>query len=153
MDPLLKKLNFKDHKEVLLLHLPETLQSLSAQWSSYLDIVRDTETAGTFPFALAFVSTQQELDRLAPLLAEKVPGDGLLWLAYPKGSSKRYKSDINRDNGWGVLGKLGFEPVRQVAIDEDWSALRFRRAGYIHTMTRSREMAMSEEGRKKTKGN
>lgn len=153
MDPLLKKLNFKDHTEVLLLHLPESLQALPEQWSPYLNVVRDAEAAGTVSFALAFTNTQQELDRLALLLAEKVPGDGLLWLAYPKGSSKRYKSEINRDNGWAILGKLGFEPVRQVAIDEDWSALRFRRVAYIHTMTRSREMTMSEEGRKKTKGN
>mgnify|MGYP005835701873 CR=1 FL=1 len=39
------------------------------------------------------------------------------------------------------------EPVRQVAIDEDWSALRFRRVEYIKTMTRS--FAMTLEGKAK----
>jgi hypothetical protein len=35
-----------------------------------------------------------------------------------------------------VLGREGFEPVRMVAIDEDWSAKRYRRAGFIKNMTR-----------------
>jgi hypothetical protein len=30
-----------------------------------------------------------------------------------------------------VIRAHGFDSVRQVAIDEDWSALRFRRTGYI----------------------
>jgi microsomal dipeptidase-like Zn-dependent dipeptidase len=38
-------------------------------------------------------------------------------------------------------------PVRQVAIDEDWSALRFRRTEQVKTFTRSR--AISAAGRKR----
>jgi hypothetical protein len=34
-----------------------------------------------------------------------------------------------------------------VAIDEDWSALRFRKVAFIKTMTRS--FAMTEEGKEK----
>jgi len=67
----------------------------------------------------------------------KLTKDALLWFCYPKGSSKKYKCDFNRDNGWQALGELGFEPVRMVAIDEDWSALRFKPAEAIKTMTRS----------------
>ena len=47
----------------------------------------------------------------------------------------------------GVRPEHGFEPVRQVAIDEDWSALRFRRAEHIKTMTRS--FAMTTTGKEK----
>ncbi len=46
-----------------------------------------------------------------------------------------------------MLGKLGFEGVRQVAIDEDWSALRFRRVEFIKTMSRDKKRAMSELGK------
>ncbi|MDZ7812318.1 MAG: hypothetical protein U5L74_04040 [Ideonella sp.] len=35
-----------------------------------------------------------------------------------------------------MLGAAGFEPVRQVVVDEDWSALRFRRAEFIKTLAR-----------------
>jgi hypothetical protein len=50
---------------------------------------------------------------------------------YPKGTSKRYTCDFNRDSGWEVIRNAGFDSVRQIAIDEDWSALRFRRVEYI----------------------
>ena len=55
----------------------------------------------------------------------------MVWFAYPKGTSKKYKCDFNRDRGWDALKAAGFETVRAVAIDEDWTGLRFRRAEYI----------------------
>jgi hypothetical protein len=48
---------------------------------------------------------------------------GLLWIAYPKLSSK-LAGDLNRN--WLMTAINGFEPVTNVAIDEDWTALRFR---------------------------
>jgi hypothetical protein len=57
-------------------------------------------------------------------------------VAYPKGTSKKYKCEFNRDTGWSALGEFGLEGVRQVAIDEDWSALRFRKVDYIKSMQR-----------------
>jgi len=54
-----------------------------------------------------------------------------LWFAYPKGTSKKYSCDFNRDDDWEVLRQAGFDSVRQVAIDDDWSALRFRRFEFI----------------------
>ncbi|MFN3528500.1 MAG: hypothetical protein ACK417_01085 [Bacteroidia bacterium] len=99
---------------------------------------------------MAFVMTQAALDAASAQLANNLASDGILWLCYPKGSSKRYRCEFNRDTGWTVLGQLGFEPVRQVAIDEDWSALRFRRVEHIKTLTRSKNMALTEEGKKRT---
>ena len=46
------------------------------------------------------------------------------------------------------MGEAGFEPVRMVAIDEDWSALRFRRAEFIKNMTRPEEYRYSEHAKK-----
>jgi hypothetical protein len=62
----------------------------------------------------------------------------VVWFAYPKQSSKKYVSEIDRDHGWAKLGAAGFEPVRMVAIDEDWSAVRFRRVDYIKTLSPTR---------------
>jgi len=70
-----------------------------------------------------------------------------VWFAYPKGTSKKCKSQIDRDTGWNMLGHKGFEPVRMVAIDEDWSAKRFRRAGLIKNMTRPKEYRLTERGK------
>jgi hypothetical protein len=43
-------------------------------------------------------------------------------VAYPKGG----RADINRDSLWPILAEDGFRPVSQVALDDTWSALRFR---------------------------
>jgi hypothetical protein len=54
-----------------------------------------------------------------------VKQDGLLWVSYPKRSSK-VETDISRDVGWEVMAEAGLRPVTQVSIDEIGSALRFR---------------------------
>jgi hypothetical protein len=95
---------------------------------------------------LAFVTTQEQFNDLAPAIARKAGGGAVLWFAYPKGTSKKYKSQINRDHGWNMLVHEGFEPVRMVAIDEDWSAKRFRRTGFIKNMTRPNEHRLTERG-------
>lgn len=82
-------------------------------------------------------------EKLLPL----ANGDAVIWFCYPKGTSKKYKCEFNRDNGWAKLGERDWEPVRMVAIDEDWSALRFRKTDFIKTMTRS--TAISKEGKKR----
>jgi len=43
-------------------------------------------------------------------------------IAYPKAN----KTDINRDSLWPILAEFGMRPISQVAIDDVWSALRFR---------------------------
>lgn len=148
MDAVFKKMNFKDQKELCVLQAPESFgQNLEAMQD--LTVVKtDLKEVQKLQFGLAFVTQQAQVDAFSVAFAEKLEGDGQLWFAYPKGSSKRYKCEFNRDNGWAVLGKLGFEPVRMIAIDEDWSALRFRRVEYIKTMTRS--FAMTEKGKAKT---
>ena len=149
MTPLFKKLNFKDHTSVLLVNAPESFQEESRAISVFTHVIFQVDGAQKQPFILAFALSQKEVDALATLFSEKTEGDAVLWIAYPKGSSKRYKCDFNRDTGWQALGTAGFEPVRQVAIDEDWSALRFRRVEFIKTMTRS--FAMTDAGKEKTK--
>ena len=60
--------------------------------------------------------------------------------------------EFDRDTGFSALGTAGFEGVRAVAIDEDWSALRFRRTSFIARLTRDPSRALSDEGRKRTGG-
>lgn len=145
--PLFKKLNYKEQQALHIIQAPESFQNEMQAMNTVIPIF--TSLAGKEPveFFLAFVTRQQEVNTLAKKASTRLVDDGLLWLAYPKGSSKKYTCDFNRDTGWAELGKLGFEPVRQVAIDADWSALRFRRVTFIKKMTRS--FAMTAEGKKK----
>ncbi len=145
MNPLLKKMNFKEQKHIVLLNLPDDLGELATSFAAFANVQKDFETVDKADFILAFATKQEQVDTAAALVAQNTEGDATVWFAYPKGTSKRHTCEFNRDNGWAELGQLGFEPVRQVAIDEDWSALRFRRVGFIKTMIRS--SALTEEGK------
>jgi hypothetical protein len=77
---------------------------------------------------LLFVNNMAQAQALASGAVEAVAAakpEGVLWLAYPKGSSK-VKTDINRDTLWPVVQQYGWRPVRQIALDDVWSAMRFR---------------------------
>ena len=87
-------------------------------------------------FMLAFVQTEDEVEKYFSAMQKLAPDDQQIWMAYPKGSSKRYKAEINRDSGWKYLGESDYESVRQIAINEDWSALRFRKTKFVKVMTR-----------------
>lgn len=149
MSAVFKKMNLKDQDEVVVLNAPESFDSELAALPEEVAVRRDLEAVERVDFALAFVTKQEEVDRLARAVAAKAQGDALVWFAYPKASSKRYTCEFNRDTGWDELGRLGFEPVRQVAVDEDWSALRFRRVEFIKSMKRDKSRALSQEGRKR----
>ena len=139
------KLNLKDQTEIMVLNAPA---SFEPELKSLKGVtVRRDAKGGDVGFAMAFAITQKEVDTLGPQMAKKTKGDAVVWFAYPKGSSKKYKSEINRDSGWAVMGKAGFEPVRMVAIDEDWSAVRFRRVEFIKTMNRPEEFRLTRNKR------
>jgi len=72
-----------------------------------------------------------------------------VWISYPKASSKHYKSEIKYGQGWAPLGKEGFEPVSMVAIDEDWSAVRFRRVEFIKQMNRPEEYRLTDAAKRR----
>jgi hypothetical protein len=147
MNIVFKKMNYKDQKVIHAINSPESFEQELKEMAALAVIKKQIQVSDKASFIIAFCTKQSEIDKLTPAFAKALEGDGLLWFAYPKGSSKKYKCDFNRDTGWAILGKHGFEPVRMVAIDEDWSALRFRRVEHIKTMTRS--FAMTKEGKEK----
>jgi hypothetical protein len=125
------KLNLKDQKEILVIDAPDSFVS-ELKALKGVKVHRNLSESKQFEFALAFATQKAAVDRLSKSLAAKAEGDAVLWFAYPKGTSKRFKCDFNRDNGWEVIRAAGWDTVRQVAIDEDWSALRFRRREFIN---------------------
>jgi hypothetical protein len=124
------KLNLKSQREILILAAPASFEP-AIQNLSGVAILRDARKAESIEFAIAFVTRRAEVDAAVKQIVPKTEGDVVLWFAYPKGTSKRHASEINRDSGWESLQSAGFETVRLVAIDEDWSALRFRRKAYV----------------------
>jgi hypothetical protein len=139
MSSTFAKLNLKHQKQIVVLNTPGSFEPELAAFSG-VTIIRDRNNIEEFEFLIAFVTTLGEIAGLSKIIAAKAKGDAVVWFAYPKGTSKKYKSEVSRDRGWQALRGLGFDSVRAVAIDEDWSALRFRRAEYINVMKRDRKM-------------
>jgi hypothetical protein len=130
MTPLFKKLNLGERRPVVVLNAPASFEAELAALHD-VAVLRDPEKCPGLSFGLAFATRQAELDRYARWLLAAAAEDAVLWFAYPKGSSKRYRCEFNRDAGWQVLEAAGYDSVRMVAIDADWCALRFRHGDFI----------------------
>lgn len=110
---LAKKLNLKDGATIRVVGKPANVR---------LEDV--TTTAKKDGALLVFAKTAKEVDARAGVVAEAAKADRLTWIAYPKAG--QLGTDLNRDLLWKQLEKHGVRPVRQIALDEIWSALRFR---------------------------
>ena len=145
-----KKLNLKHERQIAVINAPESFEAeVNALASAH--VVRDLASISGLTFMIAFVTQRNEIERISNTLSHMAEGDVTVWFSYPKGSSKRYKCDFNRDSGWESVGVAGFEGVRQVAIDEDWSAIRFRRVEHIKKMKRNPKRALTKKGKAKTR--
>jgi hypothetical protein len=72
--------------------------------------------------ALVFAPDARSLRSVLSANQDELARPDILWVAYPKAN----RADINRDTLWPILGEFGMRPIAQVAVDEVWSALRFR---------------------------
>jgi predicted transport protein len=117
---LLKRLQYTEGQKLLVLNAPVGyLERLSG-------LPVDTHPNGQYDFVHLFVQDRQELSQAWPVVLAAFNPDGNLWLAYPKLSSG-VLSDLTRDAGWAPVEEAGYQAVRQIAIDETWSALRFKK--------------------------
>lgn len=140
-------MNYKEQKVIHVINSPASFENDMKEMMAFAGIKKQLKATDKADFIICFCTKLKEVEAAAALAQKTLQEDGLLWMVYPKGTSKKYTCEFNRDKSWESLGKAGFEPVRMVAIDEDWSALRFLRVEFIKTMTRS--FAMTDEGKKR----
>ena len=86
------------------------------------DGVRLLDGPGEARTALVFADDARTLRQVLTAHRDRLARPEVFWVAYPKAN----RADLNRDTLWPVLGEYGMRPVSQVAVDEVWSALRFR---------------------------
>jgi hypothetical protein len=75
---------------------------------------------------LLFTPDRANFEAKLPGVLKKVTPAAILWVAYPKLSSK-LAGDLSRDIIHSLAPGYGLDTVSQIAIDEDWSALRLKR--------------------------
>jgi hypothetical protein len=91
--------------------------------------------AGPFDLLLFFAPDAAAVHAAAASADEAYQEGARLWFAYPK-KSGRLATDISRDHGWEPVAARDLLPVTQIALDDTWSALRFRRRAEIAKLTR-----------------
>jgi hypothetical protein len=120
---LIKKLGIKPGQKILIMNAPEGYIQTLGSLPENAEV--QTSAEGKFDFVQVFVQNKADVDNYATTAMQALKSGGLLWFSYPKKSSK-VKTDITRDIGWESVKNVGWRPVTQIAIDEMWSALRFR---------------------------
>jgi ribosomal protein L25 (general stress protein Ctc) len=120
---LIKKLLIKPGMLLAVLNAPAGYLENLGPLPEGAQITHDPD--GGLDFVQLFIENRGEYERLGVTALRAVKSDGLLWICYPKKSSG-VQSDLDRDVVWKMLEPTGLRPVTQIAIDEVWSALRFR---------------------------
>jgi hypothetical protein len=120
MSDLAKKLKLKPGLKAAVVRAPVNyLQELQH------DAVISNALRGKFDWIQIFVKNKAELDDLAPKAANALKPESVLWITFPKGTSK-IQTDLTRDKGWEEVQKLNLKWINLVSIDETWSAFSMR---------------------------
>ncbi len=131
-NPLNKKLLVRPGYGVRIMNAPDGYERVVEPLPEGAAIRQED---GPFDCVILFATNRAEVDRYAPQAIGAVKTGGLLWLCYPKGTSG-IKTDINRDKGWDAVRNAGWEGVSLIAIDDKWSAMRFRPASEVKSPRR-----------------
>ena len=119
--PLVKKLGIKGNFKLLLVNIPDHYWDLL---ETLPDSIVEAKTHEKADFIHLFVTSKDFLASQIPQLKEKLATHGMLWISWPKGSSKIPK-DLNENDVRRAGLDAGLVDVKICAVDQDWSGLKF----------------------------
>jgi hypothetical protein len=129
--PQAKKMRIAAEHSVAVLNAPDGYAALLRPGPR--DLQTSLQPSATYDVVQLFVSSVDELRRMGRDAIRAVKPGGLLWITYPKGGSAQGLTDLPATPWWtkrDVLGEItsvtGYKPVAFVAIDDRWTALRFK---------------------------
>ena len=128
MSPLARKLLIKPGSRIALVNAPDGYADRLRPLPDGAELV---DLQPGLDVVQVFARDRVELERSAAALGSVREG-GLLWVCYLKGG-KKAGTDLNRDLLWQELGRSGLTGVTLVAVDDAWSAMRFRPADEVGT--------------------
>jgi hypothetical protein len=125
---LAKKLQVKPAHRILLVNAPANYEELLAPLPREAQIF--TTADGTFDVIQLFVMNSQDLQRDLAWLKDHLRPDTIFWITYPKKSSG-IESNLEMMQSWEETAKYGLSGVAAAAINETWTALRFRPSNQV----------------------
>lgn len=117
--PIAERLQVKGNRHLAVVGAPADLESTVGAG----DVRADVPKADVI---LLFTPDRARFDALVPSVLATSSREAILWVAYPKLTS-RLAADLSRDIIHGLAPAYGLDTVSQIAIDNDWSALRLKR--------------------------
>lgn len=132
LSPLTKKLRLLPEHSVAVLNAPDGYVALLSPGPR--EVKTEFQPGQTFDAVLLFVNGVDDLRNAGPSAISAAKPNGLVWIAYPKGGKTAGVTDLPATPGWvqrDVLGDVtsvtGYKPVAFVAVDDTWTALRFKK--------------------------
>ena len=122
---IIEKLQLKDEKNLLIQGLPSAIEKQFIKLSFAKNLTPLLKSR-KIDFALLFAVSQKQLQGILKEVIPAMHADAKLWIAYPKVASK-IASDLSREATWDCIDQHGFESVRAIAVDNVWSAVRFKK--------------------------
>ncbi len=124
-ETLLEKLQLKEEKNLLIQGLPTSIEKQFIKLN-FSKGVTPLLKSRKIDFALVFAVNQRQLSDILKDVIPALRDEAKFWIAYPKSTSK-IASDLSRDKNWDFVSDYGFEAVRLIALDNVWSAGRFKK--------------------------
>ena len=121
--PLAKKMKLRPGSRALILNAPEGYRRELEPLPKDVQLLE--RLSGKFDWIQLFVRTEAELEALAPKAIAAMSADSMLWISFPKGSSK-IQTDLTRDKGWSSLQHVDLKWVNLVSVNPTWSAFALR---------------------------
>ncbi len=121
-----QKLLIKENYKVLFINEPKNYKAILGELPINVTILTKPNTSADF--IQFFVTSKKELEENLNDLKSYLSPKGLLWVTYPKGTSK-IKTDVNRDIIREYAKSINLEGVAMISIDDTWSALRLKLSG------------------------
>jgi hypothetical protein len=128
MKPVSRKLGLNPGMRALIIAPPAGYLSLLTPLPDGLTV--SSRATGSYPFVQVFATRLSEIRKLAKKLSKHAAPNALVWISYPKKTSKA-EGELSRDVIREAMSVAGWRAVSIVAIDEVWSALRFRPMGQV----------------------
>jgi len=117
--PLVKKLGIKAGQRVIFVNEPPDFQSMLPDMPSLGKISGNSPT----DYVHLFVKTRSDLEALLPKAKRNLAQNGMIWVSWPKKSSK-VTTDLTEDTIRDSALSLGLVDVKVCAIDQTWSGLK-----------------------------
>jgi hypothetical protein len=123
MSSTVKKLRLKPGMRALVIGAPSAYLDSLAPLPDGVEVSQSLENL--HEFVQFFATKKSQIMKSAKKLLQSAAPGALVWITYPKKTSG-VDSDLSREEVWAAMEGMGWRPVSQIAIDEVWSALRFR---------------------------